>query len=221
MEQLETIIVCISNPAHAESLIVRGATLARAFPGGRCLVLNVHPRPYDALQFAELQAMQMFRTLSEKYGLPLIERHSGTRPTAEVIAEVVQEESVTQIVIGQSPQHRLQSLLHDTLINQLLKLHTGADLHIVEVNPLPLSESPALDRGMRAWVSRDSAGKLRMYHEQHEHFLAKGIFFKRSATDFEHGYFVPWPGECMHVFEVIDGCIAEKDAPRLESSCPQ
>lgn len=220
MKKQETVIVCISNPLHAESLILRGTTLAKAFPGGRCLVVNIHPRPYDRLQFAELMAMQMFHAMSLKHGVPLLERFSGNRPVAAVLAEIVKEESVTQIVIGQCPRHRFFSLFQDSLINQFLKYHTGADLHVVETEPADQNCELALDRGMNAWIAGDSMGRLRMYHERHLPYLVKGIFFKRSATDFEHGYFVPWPGESpesIEVFKVIDGYIAETDTTRLRT----
>jgi K+-sensing histidine kinase KdpD len=53
--------------------------------------------------------------------------------TAE-LARVARERHVTQIVIGQPGRSRLRELVFGSVVNRLLRLPTGADVHVVPQN---------------------------------------------------------------------------------------
>ena len=210
----EVVMVCVNHPMHAQRLIGRGIQIARAF-GGECLVLNVHPRPYDEWDFDELHTMHLFRGFADKNGLRLVERLSGARPVAEVIAEVVREESVTQLVLGQSAKNRIESMLHEPLVNQLLKRHTGVDLHIVEVTRVAWAE-PELEKGHAAWLVEEEGG-LRLRLDKPHHPVAEGVFFKWATTEFDDGFFVPAKSERVRVLAVTDGLVSAEDWRRAST----
>ncbi|EAR63139.1 hypothetical protein B14911_01730, partial [Bacillus sp. NRRL B-14911] len=71
---LETILVCVSSPQHAETLIQRGKLLADAFKG-KCYVLSVLPGQEKDLEFNQIQTKMLFESLAEKYGLPAIQKY--------------------------------------------------------------------------------------------------------------------------------------------------
>jgi two-component system sensor histidine kinase KdpD len=212
----ETILVCVSHPMHGQRLISRGATMAAAFHG-RGLILNVHPRPYDEMDFNELQTKHLFQSLAEKYGLPLIDRLSGHRPLAEVIAEVSREEKVTQIILGVSARSKIQAFFTESLVNQVLKRNLGSDLHVVQVDRVPWSE-PEFDRGQRAHLVALPEGGWRVEFLEHEAEGPgggqEGTFFRWATTEFADGFFVPGEPGRVKVLPVNDGVITLADWDR-------
>ncbi len=212
----ETVIICVSNPLHAEHLIARGATLVKAFaPDSSGIVLHFHEAEDDDENFDKLFSCQLFQSLSTKYGLPFVERSATGGMVAKMIAAFAKEQGGTQLVLTQCPQGRLSSFFHEPLSSQLLKLRTGADLHLLEVEKLQTDDESLFERGRKSWLVAGENGELRMVSEPAPNALVAGIFFQRSDTEFDHGYFVPRPSEEMHAYEVVDCVLVERHAKRL------
>lgn len=212
----ETVIICVNNPLHAEYLIARGATLVKAFaPESNGIVLHFHEAVDDDENFDKLFSRQLFKALSTKFGLPFVERTTTAGMLAKAIAAFIREHGGTQLVLAQCPQGRLTSFFHEPLSSQLLKLRTGADLHLLEVEKLKTDDDSFFERGRKAWLIAGENGELRMVSEPSPNALVAGIFFQRSDTEFDHGYFVPRPSEEMHAYEVVDCRLIERHAKRL------
>jgi K+-sensing histidine kinase KdpD len=205
----ETILVCVNHPMHAARLLARGICIAEAFHG-RAMILNIHPRPYDELDFNELQTKNLIQALAAKHGVGLIERVSSGGNLAATIIAAAREESATQIVIGMSAQSRLHSLFSDSLPNQLLKLKSGMDLHIVQVDRVFWSE-PEFDRGQHAWLVPNKEGNFCIRLESADAAVAEGTFFRWATTEFEDGFFVPLGDDRVHVFPVNEGVLHARD----------
>jgi len=208
----ETILVCVSHPMHAARLLSRGIRIAEAFDG-RALLLNVHPRPYDELDFNELQTKNLIEALAAKHGIPLIERVSSPGNLAVTVVEAAKEQSTTQIVLGMSAQSRLHALFRDSLPNQILKLKAGMDLHIVQVDRIFWAE-PEFDRGQHAWLVRSPEGDYQIRLQASENAVAEGNFFRWATTEFEDGFFVPVGGDRVHVYPVNEGILRAADWER-------
>ena len=50
---------------------------------------------------------------------------------ARTIVEIVKERHVTQIVLGQPARSRWEEILRGSIINRLLRLDVGVDIHLV------------------------------------------------------------------------------------------
>jgi two-component system sensor histidine kinase KdpD len=175
------------------------------------LILNVHPTPYDALDYNEWQTQYLFRTLAEKYALPLFERVSPASAAADVIVATINEQSVTQVVLGQTAKNRLEAMFGNSMVNQLLKKAPGVAIHIMAVNRVDRS-GMAFDKGLNAWLSEYDESSYRLCFEKPAHPTTDGVFFKRAATDFEHGYFVTAGKDGRpNVFPVVNSKVSRED----------
>ncbi|MEB1809863.1 MAG: universal stress protein [Bacillaceae bacterium] len=204
----ETILVCISHPIHAEKLIQRGKALAKAFDG-ECLVLSVDTKAYDELNFSQLQTKYLFESLAKKYEVKLITRNTDAKNIASAIAETALEKNVTQIVIGQSIQTKVQLWTKEPIINNLLKKITGIDIHIVEVNRDFYYEGDSYERGNHAHLIEEDGHYILSFDSLTNDHL-KGIFFKEHSTDFSNGFFVIAEPNELKVIRIHEG-IAQKD----------
>jgi len=212
----ETVIICVNNPLHAEHLIARGATLVKAFaPEVSGIVLHFHEAEDDDENFDKLFSRQLFKALSTKYGLTFVERTTTGGMLAKAIAAFTKEHGGTQLVLAQCPQSRLSTFFKEPLSSQLLKLRTGTDLHLLEVEKLKTDDDSFFERGRKAWLLAGENGELRMVSDPAPNALVAGIFFQRSDTEFDHGYFVPRPAEEMHAYEVVNCIVVERHAKGL------
>lgn len=71
----ENILICVSNPNHAEILAQRGKKLKEAFQGDG-YILSVENRKQEELDFNELQTKYLFESLAEKYGLNMLSKYA-------------------------------------------------------------------------------------------------------------------------------------------------
>ncbi|HEX3642672.1 MAG TPA: universal stress protein, partial [Ktedonobacteraceae bacterium] len=53
------------------------------------------------------------------------------RDVARTLIEIVKERQVTQIVLGQPARSRWEEILRGSLINRLVRLNAGVDIHLV------------------------------------------------------------------------------------------
>ncbi|WP_216828183.1 adenine nucleotide alpha hydrolase family protein [Alkalihalobacterium elongatum] len=199
----ESILVCISNPIHAEKLIQRGKALAEAFDG-ECLVLFVSTKAYDEMDFNQLQTKYLFESLAEKYSVPLITRNTDAKNIATAIAETALEKNTTQIVLGQSIQTKVELWTKEPIINNLLSKITGIDIHIVEVTRDFHYESPSYERGINAHLVEEN-GHYALSFDCLTATNLKGVFFKEQATDFSNGFFVIASPNELKVVRIREG----------------
>jgi two-component system, OmpR family, sensor histidine kinase KdpD len=212
---MEKIVVCISNPYYAEKLIQRGKVLADAF-NGECVVLNVLKAPFDELDFNQLQTKLMFESLADKYNVQIMSESSKFKKIAYHIAQVAEEQKATQIVIGQVSLSKLELMLQDSLINNLLEKLEGVDLHIVEVSR-EVNDSEEYDRGIAAELIKIEDDFELSFKSDHNQKGKKGIFYKMRASDFSNGFFVMKHGNEHQVIKVLHGKAKKEDIDQIIS----
>ncbi|HEY5003576.1 MAG TPA: universal stress protein [Ktedonobacteraceae bacterium] len=69
---------------------------------------------------------------AEDLGAEVIRRKSRSIP--HTLAEVAHQRHVTEIVVGQPAHTRLEEILYGSVINQLLRLKSDVDIHLVPLN---------------------------------------------------------------------------------------
>lgn len=79
-----------------------------------------------------LQRLEEHALFAEDLGAEVIRRKSKSIP--HTLAEVAQQRHVTEIVVGQPAHTRLEEILYGSVINQLLRLKSDVDIHLVPLN---------------------------------------------------------------------------------------
>jgi two-component system, OmpR family, sensor histidine kinase KdpD len=210
---MERIVVCISNPYFAEKLIQRGKVLADAFKG-ECIVLNVLRVPFDELDFNQFQTKLMFEGLADKYKVQLMSEPSKFKKIAYHIAQFAEEQKATQIVIGQVPLSKLELMLQDSLINNLLEKLECVDLHIVEVTR-EVNESEEFNKGISAAIIKQDDEFELSLNADCNHEGIKGIFYQMRSSDFTNGFFVRKYGNEHKVIKVSHGKVKKDDIDEM------
>ena len=120
----ERVMVAFDERAHAGQLLRDGVRLARGLHAPLLAVTVVPSRAAPTTK--------THRTSSawhEDLGAEVI-RAVG-RDMAATLASVAHEYHVTQIVIGQPLRSRWREMVRGSVVNRLLRLPTGADIHVV------------------------------------------------------------------------------------------
>ncbi len=123
----ERILVCISTYAKSVQLLRQGARLAARLDG-ELYTLFVHPSN-RFLNREEALSVETCEKLTQEFGGRFL-RVEGT-DVARVIAEVVQAQHITHVVLGESKRSRWEMLLKGSLVYKLMPLLTHTDLHII------------------------------------------------------------------------------------------
>jgi two-component system, OmpR family, sensor histidine kinase KdpD len=205
---LETILVCVSSPQHAETLIQRGKLLADAFKG-KCYVLSVLPGQEKDLDFNQIQTKMLFESLAEKYGLPAIQKYKNGQKVSDLIAETVREKSATQIVMAHAIQSKWEMVVKHSLVNHLFELLEGVDLHLVEVNRDVYDPAGEWDKGIEASLVKEE-GSYKISFDDNGKEGTLGTFFRELSTDFSNGFFVAGDGKDQKVIKIHNGTAAEE-----------
>jgi two-component system sensor histidine kinase KdpD len=79
-----------------------------------------------------LRRLEEHALFAEDLGAQVIRRKSRSIP--HTLAEVAQQQHVTEIVVGQPAHSRLEEILYGSVINQLLRLKSDVDIHLVPLN---------------------------------------------------------------------------------------
>lgn len=201
----ENILICVSNPNHAEILAHRGKKLKEAFQGDG-YILSVENRKQEELDFNELQTKYLFESLAEKYGLNMLSKYAEGKKVARVIADVVQEHKITQIILGQAVQTKLERMVKHSLINDLFQLLEGVDIHVVEVSRKVHDPSDDWDKGLPAQIVKKGSDYHLIIGEDQENGI-KGIFFKELSSDFSNGFFVIQKDNNHEVLRIHHGVV--------------
>jgi two-component system, OmpR family, sensor histidine kinase KdpD len=206
---MEKVIVCISNPNHAEKLIQRGKVLANAF-NGQCMVLNILKVPFDELDFNQLQTKLMFESLAAKYQVEMITEPSKYKKISHHIAEFTEKNYATQIVLGHAVQSKFELVLQESFINNLFEKLEGVDIHLVEVTR-EINDEVEFHRGISAvLIHKDGEYELSLSENQNQ-AGKRGVFYQSNATDFSNGFFVIKKENEHQVVKVERGKVKNND----------
>ncbi|MFC4597211.1 universal stress protein [Cohnella hongkongensis] len=126
----EKIMVCMDHGSHGERLIGRGGKLAGLL---RCplYVLSVIPVRSETLDPEREKELAIWRARCQELGATFIVKSRKNRKTAEVIAEAAREHRITQLILGQTGQTRLQEMMHGSLVHELINRVGEVDVHVV------------------------------------------------------------------------------------------
>jgi len=184
----ECILVCVYYGPNGDRLIRRGGKIAKML---KCplFVLTVDRQPKDQWDIEKTTFIASWKKLAEEIGAEqFLVKYNEKRPVAKVIAEVAKEKNVTQIVLGQTAQSRLEEIARGSLVNVLLNEISFVDLHIVSLSRQLKGDEGFYEKGVRAFLQETEQGlKLSFRHtarDKHE-----GIFYKEVGTDFNNGVF--------------------------------
>lgn len=125
----ERVLVCISTYPNAMQLIRRGARIASYMNASFHVIFVDSPDRF--LTKAETLHIETCEKLCQEFeGEFLRVRHSNV---ARSIAEVAEQQRITQIVIGESKQTQWRQLLKGSFTQRLMQLirHKHIDLHII------------------------------------------------------------------------------------------
>ncbi|GIQ69103.1 hypothetical protein XYCOK13_19270 [Xylanibacillus composti] len=152
-------------------------------------ILTVDPLPEDELDIEKSHYISKWEELAKEHGAEeFIVKYNEKRPIAKVIGEVVKQKHITQIVLGQTAQSRWREITKGSFINVLLHEIPFIDLHIVSVSRELKNQDGFYEKGIRAYLIKDSKGyKLTFVHTPQD--VHEGIFFKEIGTDFNNGIF--------------------------------
>jgi len=88
-----------------------------------------HGRNIKRYQEQALQRLEEHAMLAEDLGAEVI--RTSSRDIAAKLIEIAKERQVTQIVLGQPARSRWEEILRGSIVNRLLRLSTGVDIHLV------------------------------------------------------------------------------------------
>lgn len=211
------VLICVSHPAHAPTLISYGARLIASFREASGYVLHIHREPYDECRWSDFFTRKLVESRCHHYGLEFREVSCGAKSVATVISGIVAEQQINLVVLGQNSQSRISAILSEPLSHQLLKLHANASLHLVDVSTCPTEEEP-LETGHPAWLAMFPEGWKMTFEKPSIHGV-QGLFFRNAFTEFDHGFFVCTSDGMNEVLEISDG--VPSTPPRHLSSTPE
>jgi two-component system sensor histidine kinase KdpD len=125
----ERVLVCVASSRPSTLLIRRGTRLARRVHG-KCFVIFVAPPgglaalPAEQREIVE-DDMQLARTLDAE--TQVIEGGD----IARAIIEFARSKQITQVFLGRSGRSRWEDFLQRSVINDVVRLAEGIDVHIV------------------------------------------------------------------------------------------
>jgi len=125
----ERVLVCLSTYPNAVQLIRRGARLA-SYMNAPFYALFVDP-PDRFLTKEESLHIEMCERLCQEFDGTFLRLRSTD--TSKAIADVAEQERITQIVIGESQQSPWKKILKGSFTQRLMNLirHKHIDLHII------------------------------------------------------------------------------------------
>jgi two-component system sensor histidine kinase KdpD len=123
----ERVLVCVSTYPYSVKLLRRGARIAHYLSAGLYVLYINHPERF--LTKEEALYLEMCEELCQQLGGQFI-RHEATDITP-AIAQVAQENRITQVVLGHTHKSRWQLLLKGSPVHRLMSYLKSVDLHIV------------------------------------------------------------------------------------------
>lgn len=126
---LERVLVCVSTYPNAVQLIRRGARIAGYMNAPLSVVFVENPDRF--LTKAESLHIETCEKLCQEFGGTFLRVRNTDISGA--IAQVAEQERITQIVIGESQQSRWKQILKGSFTQRLMKLirYKHIDLHVI------------------------------------------------------------------------------------------
>ncbi len=206
----ESILVCVYYGPNGDRLIQRGSKIANMLD---CplYILTVDPSPFDELDAEKSASIERWRQLAEELEAEeFILKDNEKRPFAKVIADVAREKQISQIILGQTAQSRLEQIAKGSIINTLLRDIPFVDLHIVSVARALKDDPDGLyEKGVRAYLVKED-NRFRLSFEHTKESVFEGIFFKEIGTDFNTGIFKFMKNNQTLQVTVTDDYVKEK-----------
>ncbi|MBE8994732.1 universal stress protein [Microcystis aeruginosa] len=138
----ERVLVCVSTYPNSLRLLRRGARIA-GYMNAEFFVIFVD-NPDRFLTREEALHIETCERLCREFEGKFLRIKSYQ--VAEAIAEVAEQERITQIVIGESRQSRWKHLIKGSFTQKLMRLiwQKNIDLHIIATDPkVPVKDAPA------------------------------------------------------------------------------
>ena len=126
----ERILVCISTYPNSIQLLRRGARIANQM-NGRLFVLFVAPAG-KFLSKPETLHIETCKRLCQEFEGEFVRRESSDIVSA--IADISDQERITQIVLGETRRSRFRLLLKGSIVQRLMRELPQVDLHIISNN---------------------------------------------------------------------------------------
>lgn len=137
----ERVLVCVSTYPNSVQLLRRGARIAGYMNAPLYGVYVANPDRF--LTKDESLYIETCEKLCHEFGGKFI--HIKSNNISNAIAQVAQEQHITQIVIGESQRSRWKILLQGSLTQQLVQLLKHVDIHIIATEKTDTSNRQSLD----------------------------------------------------------------------------
>ncbi len=126
----EKILVCVQNDQNAEKLIRRGWRIASRLKADLYILHGTYKK-MDEMDSEEGKKIEQWNQLAIQFNAHFIIKELTNKKIAKVITEVTQQNHITQIILGQSAKSRFEELTKGSIVNDIMRLTSGIDIHIV------------------------------------------------------------------------------------------
>jgi two-component system sensor histidine kinase KdpD len=122
----------LAHGLHADMIAISIQPVGYLAWTGKIISLLRYGREVQQHREAAQHRLEEHILLAEDLGAEVIRIKSTD--IARTLVEVAKERQVTQIVLGQPTRSRWEEILRGSMINRLLRLHVGIDIHLVPLD---------------------------------------------------------------------------------------
>ncbi|WP_137790086.1 KdpD-like non-kinase potassium sensor [Bacillus sp. E(2018)] len=126
----EKIMVCVQYGGNAEKLIRRGWRIATRLKTD-LLILHVTNEASMNRSQEDRMKIQNWKKLAKQFNATFIVEQTDKRTISETIRDIAVEHGITQIILGQSARSRWEEITKGSIVNNIMRIATGIDIHIV------------------------------------------------------------------------------------------
>lgn len=126
----EKIMVCVQYGGNAEKLIRRGWRIASRLKTD-LLILHVTHEASMNRTLKDRKKIQNWKKLAAQFNAKFIVEQTGKRTISETIRDIAVEHGITQIILGQSARSRWEEITKGSIVNNIMRIASGIDIHIV------------------------------------------------------------------------------------------
>ncbi|MBH0170287.1 MAG: KdpD-like non-kinase potassium sensor [Bacillota bacterium] len=126
----EKIMVCVQYGGNAEKLIRRGWRIASRLKTD-LLILHVTNEASMNRSQEDRKKIQNWKKLATQFSATFIVEQTDKRTISETIRDIAVENGITQIILGQSARSRWEEITKGSIVNNIMRIATGIDIHIV------------------------------------------------------------------------------------------
>lgn len=214
----EKILVLLDFDLYSPNTILRGAQLAKALKSEFEVLFLLE---FDADIFDQPELELMFaesRKLSKDLGANefRVKEFKNYKLAFQFLKEFTRKMEFTQLVLNHEAESRWDEMIQGSYVNFLMKRMPFLEIHFVSQDFAFPYENWAYNKGVYAF--------LEPTRENDEYYLTEtkskkaaesGVFFKRSATDFDNGVFLSFTeSKYFNAYKVYDG-IATLDNSKI------